>query len=59
MKRISRDEASRLLRTFGIIETKIERIKNALMVYSMLSNHHLLLVKYDVNKHDKSYFIKN
>lgn len=59
MKKITRDEASHLLRKFGVIETKIERIKNALIVCSILSNNRSLLVKYDVKKHHKSYFIES
>jgi hypothetical protein len=58
MKQITRDEASQLLRKFGVIDTKIERSKDALLVYSMLSNNRSFLVKYDVNKHNKSYFIE-
>lgn len=57
MKQITREEASQLLHKFGIIDTKIERSKDALLVYSMLSNNRSLLVKYDVKKHYKSYFI--
>jgi len=59
MKKITRNEASQLLRKFGVMETKIERIKNALIVYSILSNNSSLLVKYDVKNHHKSYFIEN
>ncbi len=59
MKQITRNEASQLLRKFEVIDTKIEHIKNALLVYSNLSNNRSLLVKYDVKKHDKSYFINN
>jgi len=59
MKQITRNEASQLLRKFEVIDTKIERIKNALLVYSNLSNHRSLLVKYDMKKHDKSYFVNN
>lgn len=58
MKQITRTEASQLLRKFGVIDTKIERIKNALLIYSILSNNRSLLVKYDVKKHHKSYFIE-
>jgi len=59
MKQITRNEASHLLRKFGVIDTKIERGKNALLVYSRLSNNQSFLVKYDVKKHDKSYFVEN
>jgi hypothetical protein len=59
MKQITRNEASQLLRKFGVIDTKIERGKNALLVYSMLSNNRSFLVKYDMKKHDKSYFVEN
>lgn len=59
MKQITRNEASQLLRKLGVIETKTERIKNALLVHSILSNNRSLLVKYDVKKHSKSYFIGN
>jgi len=59
MKRITRNEASQMLRKFRVIDTKIERIKNALQVYSILSNNRSLLVKYDVKKHSKSYFTDN
>ena len=59
MKKITRNEASQLLRKFRVIDTKIERIKNALQVYSMLSNNRSLLVKYDVKKHSKSYYVNN
>jgi hypothetical protein len=56
MKQITRNEASQILRKFGVINTKIERIKNALFVYTNLSNNRSLLVKYDMKKHHKSYF---
>lgn len=59
MKQITRNEASQLLRKFGVIDTKIERGKNALLVYSMLSNNRSFLVRYDMKKHDKSYFVEN
>ena len=59
MKQITRNEASQLLRKFGVIDTKIERLKNALLVYSNLSDNRSLLVKYDTKKHHKSYFIEN
>ncbi len=59
MKQITRNEASQLLRKFGVINIKIERSKNALLVYSMLSNNRSFLVKYDLKKHDKSYFVEN
>ena len=59
MKQITRNEASQLLRKLGVIETKTERIKNALLVHSILSNNRSLLVKYDVKKQSKSYFIGN
>jgi len=58
MKKITRNEASRLLRKFRVIDTKIERIKNALLVCSILSNHRSLLVKYDVKKHNKRFYLK-
>jgi len=58
MKQITRDEASQLLRKFGVIETRIERAQNALLVYSILSNNRSFLVKYDMKKHNKSYFIE-
>jgi hypothetical protein len=56
MKQIKRNEASQLLRQFGVIDTKIEHDKNALLVYSNLSNNRSLLVKYDVKRRHKSYF---
>lgn len=59
MKQITRNEASQLLRKFAVINTKVERIKNALLVHSNLSNNRSLLVKYDMKKHNKSYFINN
>ena len=59
MKQITRNEASHLLRKFGVIDTKIERVKNVLIVCTSLPNDLSLLVKYDVKKHHKSYFIEN
>jgi hypothetical protein len=59
MKQITRKEASQLLRKFGVVDTRIERSKNALLVYSILSNNQSFLVKYDMKKHDKSYFVDN
>lgn len=59
MKKITRDQASQLLRKFGVTETKIERIKNALLVCTILSNNSALLVKYDVKNHHKSYFLES
>ena len=57
MKQITRNEASQILHKFEVIDTKIERIKNALLVHSILSDNRSMLVKYDVKKHSKSYFI--
>jgi hypothetical protein len=59
MKQITRDEASQMLRKFEVVDTRIERSKNALFVYSLLSNNRSVLVKYDTKKHDKSYFVEN
>ena len=58
MKQITRNQASQLLRQFNVIDTKIERSKSALLVHSILSDRRLLLVKYDLKKHDKSYFVE-
>jgi len=58
MKQITRNEASQLLRNFGVIDTKIQRIKNTLLVHSVLSNNRSLLVKYDMKKHNKTYYIE-
>lgn len=58
MKQITRKEASQILHEFGVIDTRIEHIENALLVYSNLPNSQSLLVKYDMVNHGKSYFVE-
>jgi len=45
-----------LLHQFEAIDTRIESVRNALLVYSILSNNRSVLVKYNLKIHQISCF---
>jgi len=56
-RKINRDDIGRILFKIPVIDTRVEQDKKELRVYLTLSNHYVLLVKYDVKNRSKSYYI--
>jgi hypothetical protein len=59
MKKISRIQAERLMIKHKVIKTKVTNDKRELSVIFTLSNSVSFLIKYDVKKRDKTYYLKN
>ena len=59
MEKISREEAEKLIQNSVIINSKLEQDKNQICVLMTLSDNKICLFKYDIQKGEKSYFLKN
>ena len=59
MKKISREQAEKLFEKEKVINTKVEQDKNELRISLNLSSNVSCLIKFDVKKQKKTYFINN
>ena len=59
MKKISREQAEKLFEKEKVINTKVEQDKNELRISLNLSSNVSCLIKFDVKKQKKTYFIDN
>lgn len=59
MKKISREQAEQLFLNSNVLQSKVEQDKKELRVFMSLSGNKSCLVKYDLKKQTKTYFLDN
>ena len=59
MEQITRTKAEKLMLKYKVVKTDVKQIKHKLCVFFTLSNNKSFLVKYDVRKRNKSYYLKS
>lgn len=57
MKKITRTQAEQLMLKHKVVKTNVKKDKRELCVFFTLSNDTSFLVKYDIKKHRKSYYM--